>query len=264
MSSAAVAAAREARGKWSGTLVDTAEIPGGGQLQLVRYGQHYEILFDDEQLMGSWAYRSEQALASLVAERLGGRAKQILIGGLGMGFTLTAARSAFPASAEFVVAELVPKVVEWAEGPLAPIFGDSLRDPRVSLEIRDVHDVIVQHQAFFDAVLLDVDNGPDGLVNLANERLYSNWGLRAIHGALGPGGILAVWSAYPDHAFSDRLRVAGFDIEVLDMPSGSDEADPLHTIWLAAKSGMLGNSPIATATLTGSLATQPDGLIREE
>jgi len=231
---AAVAATREDSSRRSGILVDTAEIPGGGHLHLVRHGADYEIVFDDEQLMGSWAYRSEQALATLVAERVGSRASHILIGGLGMGFTLAAARSAFPPSAHLVVAELVPKVVAWAEGPLAPILGDSLRDPRVSLEIRDVHDVIVERPASFDAILLDVDNGPDGFINLANERLYSNWGLRALRTALRPGGMLAVWSAYSDPAFSDRLRFAGFGIEVHTVHGGGPDDEPPHTIWLAA------------------------------
>lgn len=235
--SAAVAATREKSSKWPGNLVDTAAIPGGGELHLVRHGNHYEILFGDEQLMGSWAVRSEEALATLVSERMGTRARTVLIGGLGMGFTLAAARSAFPQKATFVVAELVPQVVAWAEGPLAPIIGGSLRDPRVSVEIRDVHDVIVESHAFFDAILLDVDNGPDGLISLANERLYSNWGLRAAHAALRPAGILAVWSAYPDPLFSDRLRDAGFEIEVHVVDSGSDNGDPPHTIWLAARPG---------------------------
>jgi predicted membrane-bound spermidine synthase len=105
-----------------------------------------------------------------------------------MGFTLAAARRALPMCATVVVAELVPKVVSWANGSLAHIFGDSLADPRVSLEVRDVHDVIVERAARFDAILLDVDNGPDALVNLANERLYCNWGLRAAHSALRPEG----------------------------------------------------------------------------
>lgn len=205
-------------------------------MQLVRHGHDYEILFNDQQLMGSWAYRSEQALATLVSERLGTRAEKILIGGLGMGFTLAAARSAFPVNASFIVAELVSKVVTWAEGPLASILGDSLRDPRVSVEIRDVHDIIAQRHASFDAVLLDVDNGPDGFINLANERLYSNWGLRAAHATLRPGGMLAVWSAYPDPTFSERLRRVGFEIEIVDVDSGGGEEEALHTIWLAARS----------------------------
>jgi len=187
--------------------------------------------------MGSWAFRSEEALATLVSERMGARAGTVLIGGLGMGFTLAAARSAFPQTTTFVVAELVPQVVAWAKGPLAPIIRGSLGDPRVSVEIRDVHDIIVERRASFDAILLDVDNGPDGLINLANERLYSNWGLRAAHTALRPAGILAVWSAYPDPFFSDRLREAGFEIEVHVVDSGSEKDDFAHTIWLAARSG---------------------------
>lgn len=185
--------------------------------------------------MGSWDYRSEEALATLAFERLRGSDPRVLIGGLGMGFTLAAARSALPPSGTVVVAELVPKVVAWAAGSLAHIFGDSLADPRVSLEIRDVHDVIVERNARFDAILLDVDNGPDALINLANERLYCDWGLRAAHSALRPGGLLAVWSAYPDRSFADRLQEAGFGVEevVLD-PDGSLQ-EPPHIIWLASK-----------------------------
>lgn len=218
-------------------LIDTADIPGGGQLHLVRHGADFEIMFDEEQLMGSWAYRSEEALATLAFERLRGSDPRILIGGLGMGFTLAAARSALPLSGTIVVAELVPKVVAWAAGPLAHIFGDSLADPRVSLEIRDVHDVIVERSARFDAILLDVDNGPDALINLANERLYCNWGLRAAHSALRPGGLLAVWSAYPDRSFADRLQETGFEVkEVVVDPDGTEQ-EPPHVIWLASKQG---------------------------
>lgn len=218
-----------------GVLVDTADIPGGGQLHLVRHGQDYEILFGDEQLMGSWDHRSEEALATLVVERLPMPAGRILIGGLGMGFTLAAARKALSSTATIVVAELVPKVAAWAEGHLAHVHGGSLRDPRVSLEIRDVHDLIVDQRAGFDAILLDIDNGPEGLIHLANERLYCNWGLRAAYAALRPGGMLAVWSAYRDDCFSDRLRNAGFEIEIVSVDPGESEGVS-HTIWLAARS----------------------------
>lgn len=220
----------------SGVLVDVGDIPGGGKLHLVRHGDDYEILLGDEQLMGSWASCSEAALATLVSARLGRRAKRVLIGGLGMGFTLAAARSAFPATTAIVVAELVPSIVAWARGPLAPIFGGSLADPRVSIEVCDVHDVIVGERARLDAILLDVDNGPDGLVTLANERLYCNWGLRAAHDALHPGGILAVWSAYADDSFADRLRATGFDVEEVMVDSDGTGRDPPHVIWLAARS----------------------------
>ncbi len=218
-----------------GTLVDTADIPGGGQLLLVRYDEEYEILFGDEQLMGSWDSRSEEALASLVGHRMGARAQRVLIGGLGMGFTLASALASLPTSAQIVVAELVPKIVEWAVGPLAPIFGSSLQDARVSVKIRDVHDVIVEEPEGYDAILLDVDNGPDGLINIANERLYCNWGLRACHAALRPGGILAVWSAYADRSFFDRLSSAGFAVEELSIPPSSPSDEPPHIIWLATK-----------------------------
>ena len=216
-------------------LIDTADIPGGGQLHLVCHGEDFEILFDDEQLMGSWDYRSEEALATLAFERLRGGDPRVLIGGLGMGFTLAAARSALPLSGTVVVAELVPKVVTWAAGPLAHIFGDSLADPRVSVEIRDVHDMIVERSARFDAILLDVDNGPDALINLANERLYCNWGLRAAHSALRPGGLLAIWSAYPDRAFADRLQEAGFGVEEVVVDPDGTLHEPPHIIWLASK-----------------------------
>lgn len=218
-----------------GVLVDSGDIPGGGMLHLVRHGEDYEILLGDEQLMGSWASCSETALATLVCARLGGRAERILIGGLGMGFTLAAARAGLPEGATIVVAELVPSIVTWARGPLARIFGGSLGDPRVSIEIRDVHDVIVDARDGFDAILLDVDNGPDGLVTLANERLYCPWGLRAAHDALRPGGILAIWSAYADAPFAERLRATGFAVEeVMVDPDGTGQ-DPPHVIWLAAR-----------------------------
>ena len=219
----------------SGVLIDIGEIPGGGQLHLMRYGEDYEILAGEEQLMGSWASRSEGALATLVYERLGGRARHVLIGGLGMGFTLAAARSALPKEATIVVAELVPSVVTWARGPLAHLFHGALDDPRVSVDVRDVHDVIVSHPNAFDAILLDVDNGPDGLVSVANERLYCPWGLRAAHAALRSGGILAIWSAYPDDDFRERLGTAGFTVEeVFVAPDAAGEHTP-DIIWLASK-----------------------------
>lgn len=218
-----------------GTLIDTAAIPGGGHLQLVRHDQDYEILYGTEQLMGSWAYRSEEALATLVLERMGKRAKRVLIGGLGMGFTLAAARAVLAPGAQIVVAELVPAVVAWARGPLAHIFGGSLDDPRVAIEIRDVHDVVCERPGHFDVILLDVDNGPEGLVNVANERLYCNWGIKSAHAALRPGGMLAVWSAYPDQDFSDRLQGVGFAVEEVRIDSGGRAGDPPHIIWMATR-----------------------------
>jgi spermidine synthase len=229
-------AASPVRDNESGEVIDTARIPGGGYLSLICYGDDYEIVLDDgEQLMGSWAYRSEEALATLVAERLGRDPEKILIGGLGMGFTLAAARRALPAATAIVVAELIPRIVAWAQGPLAHIVGGSLSDPRVTVTLRDVHDVITDPGAAFDAILLDVDNGPDGLVHLANERLYSPWGLRAARATLRPGGILAIWSAYPDPDFSVRLGSAGFAIEEIDIVDRAARPEARHTIWLARR-----------------------------
>lgn len=216
----------------AGLLVDTAEIPGGGELRLLRHGPHYEIMFGQEQLMGSWSYRSEQALATLALDGLGERPR-VLIGGLGMGFTLAAARAALPVGASIVVAELVPKIVIWAVGHLRHLFGSSLEDPRVSIAVQDVHDLIVERAGGFDAILLDIDNGPDGLISLANERLYSAWGLRTARAALRPGGVLAIWSAYPDHGFSCQLRASGFDVEEFRIDTDRGENNPDHTIWLA-------------------------------
>jgi spermidine synthase len=217
-------------------LVDTADIPGGGELHLLRCGDAFSIQFGLDELMGSQVGHTEQALATLTCARLGGGGGHVLIGGLGMGFTLGAALAALPASASVVVAELVPKVVTWARGPLAHIFGDHLADPRVSLEISDIHDVIAGASSRFDAILLDVDNGPDGLIQLANDRLYCNWGLRAAHAALRPNGILAIWSAYADDAFVARLESAGFDVDEVSMPANLGEEGRQNTIWLASRS----------------------------
>jgi spermidine synthase len=216
-------------------LIDIADLPDGGQLRLLRRGDDFSIRFGDEELMGNQVRHSEEALATLACERLSGPGSAVLIGGLGMGFTLGAALKSLPPESSIVVAELVPKIVEWAKGSLAHLFGDYLADPRVSLEMTDVHDVIDRTTAGFDAILLDVDNGPDGLIHLPNERLYCNWGLRAAYAALKPRGVLAVWSAYIDPAFVDRLKSAGFEVEEISIDAFPGEQNGMHTIWLASK-----------------------------
>lgn len=216
-------------------LVDIAEIPNGGELRLLQCGPHFSIQFGQDELMGSEAFASEQALARLAIGHVGASCERVLIGGLGMGFTLRAALDALPASASVVVAELVPKIVTWAAGPLAHLFEGTLTDPRVEVKIRDVYDVINAQQQAFDAILLDVDNGPDGFIQLSNERLYCDWGLRDAYAALRPGGVLAVWSAYEDDTFVGRLEKAGFvgsEVKV-DDPEGR-ERQP-YTIWLASR-----------------------------
>ncbi len=217
-------------------LIGMAELPDGGRLRLLRRGEDYSIRFGDNELMGNQVRHSEEALAYLTCQRLTNPAPRLLIGGLGMGFTLGAALRSLPPLAEIKVAELVPEIVAWAQGPLAHLFQDYLSDPRIIVEMADVHDLIANAEAgFYDAILLDVDNGPDGLIHLANERLYCDWGLRAARAALKPGGILAIWSAYADDDFVARLENGGFHVDELGVPAVVDGQDILHTLWLASK-----------------------------
>lgn len=216
--------------------VDTAAIPGGGELRLMRRGQDFMILFGRNELMSSRLRGSEEALATLPCERLQGRAQpRLLIGGLGMGFTLRAALAVLPPKAEILVAELVPTIVDWARGTLAHLFGDSLGDPRVTIRIGDVGEAIAAPGAGYDAILLDVDNGPDALIHPDNDRLYGKYGLRAAHAALTRGGVLAIWSAYPDKAFADRLRRAGFAVDEVKVRATGGRKGAHHVIWLAVK-----------------------------
>lgn len=216
-------------------LVDIAEIPGGGQLRLLRSDDDYSIQFGSEELMGSCDHVSEEALATLTCARLGDGRGDVLIGGLGMGFTLGAALAAWPERSTITVAELVPGVVEWARGPLAHIFGDHLSAPRLTIHVSDVHDVMAAMPGRYDAILLDVDNGPDGMIQPENERLYCNWGLRSAHAALKSEGILAIWSAYRVAGFDLRLENAGFAVQEVRVPAFIGSVNEFHYIWFAAK-----------------------------
>src|ERR1700742_4251212 len=195
--------------------IDTAKIPGSdGELRLMRRGNEFSIKLGTNELMNSRLSGSEAALATLAAKNIEKIAKpHFLIGGLGMGFTLRAALAVLGSKAKIVVAELVPEVVAWARGPMAEIFGDSLSDPRVRIQEVDVAQLIERHPPTFDAILLDVDNGPEGLTRKANDALYDMRGLRAAHAALRPRGIQAVWSSGPNPRFTQRLRTSGFDVE---------------------------------------------------
>lgn len=221
------------------TQLDAASIPGGGTLKLMRRGEdEFSITLGHNELMNSRLRGSEEALASLAVERIGQHpGSRLLIGGLGMGFTLRAALAALPADAEIVVAELIPAVIAWARGPLAPIFAGCLDDPRVSLREADVATVIREEQNRHDAILLDVDNGPDGLMVEANDRLYDHTGLSHAKAALRPGGVLAVWSAGPDRNFTQRLRQAGFSVEEKTVRARAGAGGAKHMIWLAAPQG---------------------------
>jgi spermidine synthase len=217
--------------------LDTTRIPGtDGELRLMRRGTEFSIMLGTNELMNSRLSGSEAALATLAAKKIESvKDPHLLIGGLGMGFTLRAALGVLNAKARIVVAELVPAVVVWARGPMAAIFGDSLNDPRVSIREMDVTEVIRSGRATFDAILLDVDNGPEGLTRQANDGLYDSGGLRAAHAALRPGGVLAVWSSGPNPAFAKRLRGAGFDVNEVNVRATGRGGGARHIIWIAVK-----------------------------
>lgn len=219
------------------TLLDTATLPGAGpELRLKRRGTEFSIMLGANELMNSRLSGSEEALATLVATRLAGRpTPRILIGGLGMGFTLRAALASFGADAEITVSELVPAVVSWARGPMAELFAGCLDDPRVTIVEQDVAQVIAESAGRYDALLLDVDNGPDGLTVAANDRLYDDGGLGQAKAALCSGGILAVWSQGPDRRFTQRLRHAGFSVEEEMVRAHRGRSGARHIIWLARK-----------------------------
>jgi spermidine synthase len=179
---------------------------------------------------------SEEALATMTLARLGAPAPRLLVGGYGMGFTLRAALAAHP-QARITVAEIVPEIIEWARGPMAGLTAGCLDDPRVTLGMGDVSafidDAADGTTERYDAILLDVDNGPDGLVRAQNGRIYSFAGLRAARAALAPGGVLAVWSAARDAAFARRLEKAGFDVEEVEVRARPNNKGPRHVIWFA-------------------------------
>lgn len=186
--------------------------------------------------MNSRLSGSEKSLATIACEKLRNRkAPAILIGGLGMGFTLRAALACLGPEARITVAELVPAVLAWAHGPLAEIFGKSLTDPRVSLRQADVGQLIKSKGAIFDAILLDVDNGPEGLTRESNDALYGMKGLSAAHAALHPGGVLAVWSSKPNQKFNSRLRAADFEVDEVRVRANGSHGGAWHVIWIATR-----------------------------
>ena len=218
-------------------LLGTAQIPGGGELRLFRHNRDFMILLERNELMSSRMAGSEAALAAMSCARIGARARpQLLIGGYGMGFTLRAALAALPADAGATVAELVPEIIDWARGPMQDLTAGCLDDPRVRLVLGDVAELIRSSPAAFDAILLDVDNGPDGLVRGANDRLYSEPGLRAAKAALKPGGVLTIWSAARDDAFARRLKRAGFTVEEVAVRARENGKGAKHIIWFAGLS----------------------------
>ena len=218
--------------------LDTARVPGtDGELRLMRRGTEFSIMLGTNELMNSRLSGSEAALATLAAKKIEAVAKpHVLIGGLGMGFTLRAALAVLGGGARIVVGELVPAVVAWARGPMAKIFGDSLSDPRVSIREMDVTEIIRSQRSKFDAILLDVDNGPEGLTRQANDALYNSSGLEAARAALRPGGVLAVWSSGPNASFSKRVAAVGFEVNEVQVRATGRGGGARHIIWIATKS----------------------------
>jgi spermidine synthase len=222
-------------------LIDTAEVPGGEPLRLFRRGADHMIVLERNELMNSRMSGSEEALATMTCARLGDRpAPHLLVGGYGMGFTLRAALAVLGPKARVTVAELVPEIVEWARGPMAALTAGCLDDPRTEIIIGDVGSLIADASSRYHAILLDVDNGPDGLTRASNDRLYSVPGLAVAKRALKPGGILAVWSAALDAAFTRRLGNAGFAVEEVVVRARSNGKGPRHVIWFGRKQHFAG------------------------
>ncbi len=222
-------------------IVARAAGPGGAEWVLARRGEEWVVRVGGRALMSSRQHGSEEALAAIALARMAeARARRhaptVLVGGLGLGFTLRAALDRLPADARVVVAELVPALVEWNRGPVAGLAGRPLEDPRARLQQGDVLARIAEARGAFDAILLDVDNGPSAVSHAANERLYGEMGVRACRDALRAGGVLAVWSAGPEERYRARLEKAGLEVEVKAVPAR--EGTPRgarHVVFLGVK-----------------------------
>lgn len=217
-------------------LLDSAPVPGGSEISLHARGAEFSIRAAGRELMNSRVHGSEDALARLAFARLGDRpAPRLLIGGLGMGFTAAAALRGLDENGEVVVAELVPAVVAWNRQFLGELAGQPLCDPRLIVREADVALILKSERQAYDAILLDVDNGPAELTCEGNDWLYSASGLKAAFAALRPAGVLAVWSAGPDTAFVRRLERAGFAVEESRVRARGGAGGNRHTVWTAVR-----------------------------
>jgi spermidine synthase len=215
-------------------MIDRATVPSDGNVvRLYRQGDEFSIRVEGSELMASGVHGSEDALAEEACKRLGQRpAPRLLIGGLGMGYTLAAALRSLGPEADVLVAEVVPAVVKWNRGPLAHLAGAPLEDPRTTIAEQDVALLLQAEGNRFDAILLDVDNGPRALTRAGNSWLYSPAGLAAAMSALTPGGVLAVWSAWPDRSFTSRLSRTGFQVEEVTVRSRGQKGGRKHHLWM--------------------------------
>lgn len=220
-------------------LLEVAQVPKSTEeLRLYQRGSEYSIWVGKTELMSSCVHGSEDKLAELACGMVGERRQpRILIGGLGMGFTLAAALGELGADAEVIVAELIPAVVAWNRGPLADLAGNPLGDPRVVVREVDVALILREAQRAFDAIILDVDNGPEGLTREENDWLYGLSGLGSAFAALKPTGILAVWSAHRDRGFSQRLHQTAFNVVEVPVRASGGRKGARHMIWIAKRPG---------------------------
>ena len=210
--------------------------PDGKELVLYERDGVFSIRVDGLELMSSRAHGSEEALARLVLSEIGHRRPKVLVGGLGMGYTLRAVLNARPQVSRVVVAELFPSVVSWNRDELAHLAGAPLDDPRVTLFEGDVSDLLANNRRSFNAVLLDVDNGPAAFTLARNERLYGPHGIASVRRSLRPGGVLGVWSSDPDPAFARELGRAGFRVKTETVSARRAAKGPKHTVFVAKQS----------------------------
>lgn len=218
-------------------LLATAPMPGGDdELSLLCRGEDYVIRLQGLDLMTSRVHGSEDALASLACAPLTERpGVRVLVGGLGMGYTLAAALQHLGPDAVVEVAELVAAVVEWNRGPLGHLAGEPLDDPRTRIRQTDLAALLRTENNAYDAIMNDVDNGPDGLLRAENRWLYSPRGLTATMRALRPGGVLTVWSVGPDREFTRRLTEAGFKVRTQRVRDRGGLKGRHHNIWIARR-----------------------------
>ena len=217
-------------------LLGRTSTPDGTEITLMRQDTELLILAGGKPLMSSRMHGSEEAAAALACKHLTNAPEPaVLVGGLGMGFTLRATLDLLPPGATIVVSELLAGVVEWNRGPLGPLAGHPLKDRRVVVDVGDVGSTLASSRARFDAVILDVDNGPDAFTSSQNAGLYSDRGLAAVRTALRRDGVLAVWSAWEDRKFEQRLRYNGFSVAVERPRARLKKGGPRHTIFLGRR-----------------------------